>query len=103
MIGMMLAAALASAAPTSTASTSTAPPPERPALQPGTLRELDPDCRMRVTPVDRLERPVRATRLGDLPKAHLMLPVNRTVRGCAVPTFVRYDVEGDGRFATPAR
>jgi hypothetical protein len=92
MIGMMLAAALASTAPT-----------ERPALQPGTLRELDPDCRMRVTPVDRQERAARATRLGDLPKAHLMLPVERTVRGCAVPTFVRYDVEGDGRFATPAR
>jgi hypothetical protein len=38
-------------------------------------------------------------RLGDLPKAHLEIAVNRTVSGCAAPLIVRYAVEGDGRFA----
>jgi hypothetical protein len=39
-------------------------------------------------------------RLGDLPKAHLEIAVNRTVGGCAAPVIVRYDVEGDGRAAS---
>ena len=38
-------------------------------------------------------------RLGDLPKAHLEIAVNRTVSGCAAPLIVRYAVEGDGHFA----
>jgi hypothetical protein len=42
-------------------------------------------------------------KLGDLPRAHLMLPVMRTVDGCAAPTVVRYNVEGDGHFADPPR
>lgn len=41
----------------------------------------------------------RAQKLGDLPPAHLMLPVVRKVDGCAAPTVVRYNVQGDGRFA----
>jgi hypothetical protein len=43
--------------------------------------------------------PVKFARLGDLPKANLVLPVLRTVQGCPAPTVVRYEVEGDGRFA----
>jgi hypothetical protein len=38
-------------------------------------------------------------RLGDLPKARMEIAIARTVAGCAVPVGVRYDVEGDGRFA----
>ena len=41
----------------------------------------------------------RFTKLGDLPKAALMLPVLRMVEGCPIPTVVRDQVEGDGRFA----
>ena len=40
-------------------------------------------------------------KLGDLPKAALILPVMRTVQGCPVPTVARDVVEGDGRFAKP--
>lgn len=28
-----------------------------------------------------------------------MLPVLRTIEGCSVPSTVRFEVEGDGRFA----
>ena len=91
MIALMFAAALSAA------------PAERPMLQPGTVREIPTACRVQATPVRRAEPPARVTRLADLPKAHLMLPVVRSVEGCAVPTIVRYDVEGDGRFANPAR
>jgi len=92
MIAMMLAAA-----------TVWAPPVETPAIRQGELREIPAACRDgRLMPVARTA-PTRATKLADLPRAHLMLPVVRSVEGCAVPTFVRYDVEGDGRFANPAR
>ena len=47
--------------------------------------------------------PAKLSKLGDLPKAALVLPVLRTVEGCPVPTTVRFEVEGDGRFAPPAR
>lgn len=53
----------------------------------------------RTTPV--ANAPARFTKLGDLPKAALMLPVLRLVDGCPAPTIVRDQVEGDGRFAKP--
>ena len=56
----------------------------------------------RATPVS-AAGPAKLSRLGDLPKAALILPVLRTVEGCPVPTTVRFEVEGDGRFAPPAR
>ena len=43
----------------------------------------------------------RPSRLGDLPKANKEIAVNRTVAGCVVAVGVRYEVEGDGRFASP--
>lgn len=46
-------------------------------------------------------RPKPAQKLGDLPRAALILPVLRTVQGCPVPTIVRDVAEGDGRFAKP--
>jgi len=92
MIALMLAAVTVSAAPV-----------ETPAIRQGTLREIPAACQEgRVMAVDRAP-PARASKLADMPKAHLMLPVVRSVEGCAVPTFVRYDVERDGRFANPAR
>ena len=56
----------------------------------------------RATPVS-AAGPAKLSKLGDLPKAALILPVMRTVQGCPVPTTVRFEVEGDGRFAPPAR
>jgi hypothetical protein len=53
----------------------------------------------RPTPVAGRAAPARFTKLGDLPKAALILPVLRMVEGCPVPTVVRDQVEGDGRFA----
>ena len=38
-------------------------------------------------------------KLSDLPKANLEYAVMRTVAGCAAPMVVRYDAQGDGRFA----
>jgi hypothetical protein len=56
----------------------------------------------RATPA-RAEGPAKLSKLGDLPKAALVLPVLRTVEGCPVSTAVRFEVEGDGRFAPPTR
>jgi hypothetical protein len=42
-----------------------------------------------------------AQTLKSLPPANLELAVERRVAGCAVPTIVREDVQGDGRFARP--
>ena len=44
---------------------------------------------------------LKPQKLGDLPKAALILPVLRTVQGCPVPTVVRDVAQGDGRFAKP--
>jgi len=49
-------------------------------------------------PQDRAELKFR--RLGDLPKAHLEIAVERSVGGCPAPIIVRYDVEGDGHAAS---
>jgi hypothetical protein len=49
-------------------------------------------------PADRAELKIR--KLGDLPKAHHEIAINRTVMGCMAPVIVRYDVEGDGRAAS---
>jgi hypothetical protein len=46
-------------------------------------------------------KPKPLQKLGDLPRAALILPVMRTVQGCPVPTIVRDVVEGDGRFTKP--
>ncbi len=51
----------------------------------------------RTTPV--AQGPARLSKLGELPKAALMLPVLRLVDGCPAPTVVRDQVEGDGHFA----
>ena len=55
----------------------------------------------RPPPIGGRPAPVRFWKLGDLPKAALVLPVLRMVEGCPVPTVVRNEVEGDGRFAKP--
>ncbi len=55
----------------------------------------------RTTPVS--QGLARLSKLGDLPKAALMLPVLRLVDGCPAPTIVRDQVEGDGRFAKSPR
>ena len=52
----------------------------------------------RTTPA--ADAPAKLSKLGDLPRASMMLPVLRTVEGCPVSTVVRFDVEGGGQ---PAR
>lgn len=42
-----------------------------------------------------------AQTLGSLPPADVHLAVLRSVRGCSVPTKIRDDYQGDGRFARP--
>lgn len=52
------------------------------------------------TPVDHPGPKPQVKRLGDLPRAHLEIAVLRLdANGCQQPVIVRYDVEGDGRFA----
>jgi hypothetical protein len=90
MIALLLAA--------TASATVWAPPVETPAIRQGELREIPAACREgRVMAVR--DGSVRVKKLGDLPRAHLMLPVVRSVDGCAVPTVVRYNYEGDGRAA----
>ena len=48
-------------------------------------------------PQDRAAVLVR--RLADLPKANLEYAVDRSVDGCSRPAVIRYQAEGDGRFA----
>ena len=50
----------------------------------------------RTTPIA-ADAPARLSKLGDLPRASMMLPVLRTVEGCPVSTVVRFDVEGGGQ------
>ncbi|MFN3521035.1 MAG: hypothetical protein ACK4YQ_02210 [Phenylobacterium sp.] len=45
----------------------------------------------------------KVQKLGELPKARVMLPVLRRVDGCDLATFVSGPIEGNGRFAPPAR
>ena len=52
----------------------------------------------RTTPA--ADAPAKLSKLGDLPRASMMLPVLRMVDGCPVSTVVRFDVEGGGQ---PAR
>ena len=42
-----------------------------------------------------------AQTLGSLPPADVHLAVLRSVGGCSVPTKIRDDYQGDGRFARP--
>jgi hypothetical protein len=86
MLAILLAAGLSSAAPAAW-------------LRPDPLKPITRECRQGVLQYAAEPAKVRLRKLGDLPRAHLMLPVVRTVDGCAAPTVVRYNVEGDGRFA----
>lgn len=87
MIGMLLAAGLSGAAPPAVW------------LRPDPLKPVTAACRQGEFQRARKDAAVGPYKLGDLPRAHLMLPVVRSVEGCAVPTVVRYNAEGDGRFA----
>jgi hypothetical protein len=98
----MIAAVLALSISTAAAAASS--PLDRPLVQRNGLSFAPTACRAGVTtaadesllrPQDRAE--LRLRNLGDLPKAHHEIAVNRTVMGCAAPLIVRYDVEGDGR------
>ena len=52
-------------------------------------------------PVDHPGAKPAPRKLGDLPRAHLEIAVLRLdEKGCSKPVIVRYDAEGDGRFAS---
>ena len=91
MIALLAAAAIA--APPS------APPLRLSLDQPIIRREMA--CGLwHGTPVDHPGTKPQAKRLGDLPKAHLEIAVLKLdANGCQQPVIVRYDVQGDGRFA----
>jgi hypothetical protein len=72
-------------------------------LRPDPLKPVTRACSQGALQYAAKPEKVGPRKLGDLPRAHLMLPVLRTVDGCAAPTVVRYNVEGDGRFANPPR
>lgn len=63
----------------------------------GVITASGPGAISLLRPQDRAE--VKRRRLGDLPKAHKEIAVERTVDGCPAPLIVSYDVEGDGHFA----
>jgi len=66
----------------------------------GTLLKAPPACQRRVTELTRAPPNSRLFhKLGDLPKAHEEIAVERSIGGCPAPLIVRYDVEGDGRAA----
>jgi hypothetical protein len=51
-------------------------------------------------PVNRKAPAPKLSKLGDLPPANLEIAVLRLApNGCSVPVIVRYDAQGDGRFA----
>ncbi|MDB5475314.1 MAG: hypothetical protein JWP49_825 [Phenylobacterium sp.] len=81
-----------------------APPPVR-FVRRNILEGIPAACQLGVTAVDATPQPnwdPKLRRLGDLPKAHLEIAINRTVGGCPAPVIVRYDVQGDGRAAKGA-
>jgi hypothetical protein len=95
MLALLLASQLAVTA---------APPPVR-VVRRNLLSSIPAACQLGVTAVDSPSQPKwdpKLRRLGDLPKAHLEIAVNRTVGGCPAPVIVRYDVQGDGRAAKGA-
>ncbi|MDB5422759.1 MAG: hypothetical protein JWQ29_175 [Phenylobacterium sp.] len=67
----------------------------------GALQTSGPAPALLLRPQDRAA--VRAYKLTDLPKANLEYAVVRTVDGCARPAVVRYEFEGDGKFARDDR
>ncbi len=71
--------------------------PETVCKSPPAIQTSMVDPALLLRPQDRLA--IQMRRLGDLPKANLEIAVLRTVAGCAVPVGVKYEVEGDGRFA----
>jgi hypothetical protein len=82
----------------------TAPPPVR-FVRRNLLSSIPAACQLGVTAVDSPSQPnwePKLRRLGDLPKAHLEIAINRSVGGCPAPVIVRYDVQGDGRAAKGA-
>jgi hypothetical protein len=51
-------------------------------------------------PVTRTAPAPKLRKLGDLPPANLEIAVLRLApNGCSLPVIVRYDAQGDGRFA----
>ena len=78
--------------------------PDQTFVRPQTLCKTQLGVQAAVTDPALLLRPqdraaAHPSRLGDLPKAHKEIAVNRSVGGCVVAVGVRYEVEGDGRFA----
>ncbi|WP_374573842.1 hypothetical protein [Phenylobacterium sp.] len=63
---------------------------------------LVPACRAGTLQVVQRQPRAELKKLGDLPMARLMLPVERKVDGCAVPAFVSGPRDFDGRFAAPS-
>jgi hypothetical protein len=106
----MLALLLAMSAATASPAPAIAALPDRPLVFRNGLNFIPSACRAGITVAGgptALLRPedmaqVKPRRLGDLPKAHLEIAINRMVAGCSAPVIVRYDVEGDGRAAKGA-
>lgn len=67
----------------------------------GSMQTSLGDPALLLRPQDRAAVFVR--RLADLPKANLEYAVERSVDGCAAPVVIRYQAEGDGRFASGGR
>jgi len=58
------------------------------------LLAAPPACELKRRIVRATPGEARALRLGDLPRAHHEIAVDRRVGGCQVPVVVRWDVEG---------
>jgi len=90
MLALLLASTMA-AAPTGAV---------HPFTPDGTLLKAPPACLRHVTELTKAPPNSRLFHnLGDLPKAHEEIAVERSIGGCPAPLIVRYDVEGDGRAA----
>lgn len=93
----MIVSALLAAA---TLSASVVVPPPKPCPVDGRLEVSDRSPALLLRPQDR-RGPGGAQTLASLPPANLELTVIRSVDGCSVPTVVRENVQGNGRFAKP--
>jgi hypothetical protein len=97
MIALLLAAQVAAAPPTIVSRdwALTHPPARNRSL----LNTIPEACRQGVTVAAGAPFRPDIYRLGQLPKAHLEIAVERSIGGCPAPIIVRYDVEGDGKAA----
>lgn len=78
----------------------TAAPPRACPSEGATMVRATPEPALLLRPQDR--RGDRgAQSLASLPPAKMQLTVMRSVGGCAIPTVVREQASGDGRFAKP--